>query len=246
MAFLSIDNGENKGNCSIPSGCWEHTEKGRQNPRCDRDFIKVFREAAALLTDAFATNTGLSITGWAQWEEWIKWQGLINGLAKYRNVLHYTSFAGRTETYSAFCISVCGSHPARRKTRCELWKPRVLSKLREIKSCSSDPQHVTLFAKTEQPKTWISLEICLYFQMREEFKSPSSACSLPSGLTSSTSHPSTLSCPGKGGNWGCCWPLPLAARGNRQMGRTDYQPIFALEQAAASQQTHSQKQGMRR
>lgn len=43
----------------------------------------------------------------------------------------------------------------------------MLSKLREITSCSSDPQHVTLFAKIEEAKTWISLEARLDFQTQK-------------------------------------------------------------------------------
>lgn len=155
-------------------------------------------------------------------------------------MLHYTSFAGRTEIYSVFCISVCSSHHTPRKTCYKLWKPGALPKLREITSCSSDPQHITLLAKIKESKTWICLEICLDFQMQQELKSPSSACSLSSGPWPGTAKPtepraapatpSTLTCPGKGGNLGCCWPLTpgcrrqKAAGENRKMGRIDYQP----------------------
>lgn len=47
----------------MPSDRWEHMAKARQNPRCDKGIIKTFRKAAALLTNAFATNTRSSITG---------------------------------------------------------------------------------------------------------------------------------------------------------------------------------------
>lgn len=144
-----------------------------------------------------------------------------------------------------FCISVCDSHHAPRKTWYELWKAGVLSKLREITSCSSDPQHITLSSTTEEPKTWISLETRLYFQTQEELKSPSSACSFSSGPwpRTATTHwaqrwlhqqhqpaGSMPTCPGTGGNLGCCWPLTPGCRGqkaageNRKMGRTDCRP----------------------
>lgn len=156
-------------------------------------------------------------------------------------MLHYTSFAGRTEINSVFCNSVCGSHHAPRKTWYELSKPGGLSKLREITSCSCDPERVTLFAKTEETKTWISLEICLDFKMQQVTKlsllpllwtlardshNPLS----PRLATPAAPAAPSITCPAKGGNSGCCWPLTpgcrrqKAAGENRKMGRTDYQP----------------------
>lgn len=143
-------------------------------------------------------------------------------------MLHYTSFAGRTEINSVFCISVCSSHHAPRKTCSELWKPGVLPKLREITSYSSDPQRVTLFPKIEEPKAWLSLEICLDFQTQEELR-VTKLWLLPLLWTlAQDSHnplspgqhqpPPPHSCPGKGGNLGCCWPLTPGCRREQENG----------------------------
>lgn len=146
----------------------------------------------------------------------------------------YTRFANRTEINWVFCIHVCGSHQASSKTGDELWKPGVLSKLRVIMSCSSDPQHLTLLSTIKEPKTWISVQARLYFQgwsqpwsasknwtqRKEEPQPPSSACSSGPWPRAAATHraeprlhlqhqpaPPHSPAPTAGGNPGCRWPL---------------------------------------